>query len=30
MDVVDKISLEPVNGDKATKRIEMKVRSQEP
>jgi len=30
MDVVDKISLEPVNGDKATKRIEMKVRIQEP
>ncbi len=30
MEVVDKISLEPVEGDKAAKRIEMKVRIQEP
>jgi cyclophilin family peptidyl-prolyl cis-trans isomerase len=30
MDVVDKISMEPVNGDRATKRVEMKVRIQEP
>ena len=30
IEVVDKISLEPVEGDKATKRVEMKVRIQEP
>ncbi len=30
MDVVDKISLESVDGDKATKRIAMKVRIQAP
>jgi peptidyl-prolyl cis-trans isomerase B (cyclophilin B) len=30
MDVVDKISMEPVTGDRATKRIEMKVRIQVP
>jgi cyclophilin family peptidyl-prolyl cis-trans isomerase len=28
MDVVDKISMEPVNGDRAAKRIEMKVKIQ--
>jgi peptidylprolyl isomerase len=30
MDVVDKISLTPVNGDKATERVEMKVTIKEP